>query len=279
AGVTARLDGVERNGLAVRSRDPRDRRGVIVTLTGKGQKLVRDAAQALFARQSFIPSLYSERERKQLLALLRRLLGSIERTGPGVSLPAYETAAAAWLEAFPQANPWLIEFLLILAMLSVRINRRGDELLGPFDLSQTALCILAALRRSGDRHRLSPRALSEAALLSSGGMTAQLDQLEGRGLVERSRDLTDRRGIQVMLTRSGQKLADPALAAYLAGHQRMLTGLSPPDRQALATLLRTLLLATEPDPRPDPSLSSAHLIGPRRRRRTAIIPGPGSALP
>src|ERR1700737_5226354 len=47
AGVTARLDVVERAGLVAPSRDPRARRGVIVTLTKAGQKTVREAAQAL----------------------------------------------------------------------------------------------------------------------------------------------------------------------------------------------------------------------------------------
>src|SRR5438128_11903257 len=78
AGVTARLDVVERAGLVARSRDPRDRRGVIVTLTRPGQKLVRDVAQALYRRQAFVQKVYTERERRQVLNLLRRLLNFLE---------------------------------------------------------------------------------------------------------------------------------------------------------------------------------------------------------
>jgi DNA-binding MarR family transcriptional regulator len=245
AGVTARLDVVERAGMAARSRDPRDRRGVIVTLTRTGQKIVRDAAQALYRRQSFVLKVFTERERRQILNLLKRLLNSLERAGSGTTLPTYEAAIAPWLREFPQANPWLIEFLLVTAMLSGRIDRETDRLLHDYNLSQTAFFVLAALRRSGDAQRLSPRDLSQAALLSSAGMTAQLDQLEERGLVRRSPHPEDRRAIYVTLTRPGQKLVDKAMEVYNAGHKRMLSGLPSGERRALDVLLRKLLIALE----------------------------------
>lgn len=245
AGVTARLDVVERAGLAVRSRDPRDRRGVIVTLTKAGQKLVRDAAQALYRRQSFVLKVYTERERKQLLNLLKRLLSSLEGAGSGTMLPTYESATAPWVPEFPQANPWLVEFLLVSAMLTSRINRETDALLHDYNLSQTALFVLAALRRSGDAQRLSPRELSQSVLLSSAGMTAQLDQLEERGLVRRSPHPDDRRAIYVTLTRPGQKLVDKAIETYNAAHKRMVAALSSSERPALDGLLRKLLVSLE----------------------------------
>src|SRR6202165_6157209 len=87
AGVTARLDVVERAGLVARSRDPRDRRGGIGTLHRAGQKVVRDAAQALYRRQAFLLEVYTDREHKQVLHLLKRLLNSLERVGSGATLP------------------------------------------------------------------------------------------------------------------------------------------------------------------------------------------------
>jgi DNA-binding MarR family transcriptional regulator len=245
AGVTARLDVVERTGLAIRSRDPRDRRGVIVTLTKAGQKLVRDAAQALYRRQSFVLKIYTERERKQLLNLLKRLLSSRERTGSATTVPTYESAIAPWVRELPNANPWLVEFLLVSAMLTSHINRETDAVLHEYELSQTALFVLAALRRSGDAQRLLPRELSQAVLLSSAGMTAQLDQLEERGLVRRSPHPEDRRAIYVTLTRPGQKLVDKAMETYNAAHKRMVAALSSSERQTLDGLLRKLLVSLE----------------------------------
>jgi DNA-binding MarR family transcriptional regulator len=76
-------------------------------------------------------------------------------------------------------------------------------------------------------------------------MTAQLDQLEERGLVRRSPHPEDRRAIYVTLTRPGQKLVDKAIETYNAGHKRMLAGLAPSERQALDVLLRKLLIVLE----------------------------------
>jgi DNA-binding MarR family transcriptional regulator len=245
AGVTARLDVVERAGLVARSRDPRDRRGVIVTLTKTGLKLVRDAAQALYRRQAFVQKVYTERERRQVLNLLKRLLDSLERISSSTTLPDYQAAIGPWVREFPSLDPWLVEFLLVIAMLTARINRETDRLLHDLDVSSTAMIVLAALRRSGEPQRLSPAELSKAALLSSAGMTAQLDQLEERGLVRRSPHPEDRRSIYVTLTRPGQRLVDKAIETYNAGHKRMLSALSSSDRQALDILLRKLLIAIE----------------------------------
>jgi DNA-binding MarR family transcriptional regulator len=245
AGVTARLDVVERAGLVARSRDPRDRRGVIVTLTRAGQKTVREAAQALYRRQAFVLAVYTDRERKQVLNLMKRLLNSLERIGSGTSIPDYKAAIEPWVREFPALDPWLVEFLLVMAMLTGRINRETDLLLHDLNVSRTAMITLAALRRSGDAQRLSPSELSQAVLLSSAGMTAQLDQLEERGLVRRSAHPKDRRALYVTLTRPGRQLVDKAIEAYNAGHKRMLTALSSSDRQALDALLRKLLISLE----------------------------------
>jgi len=214
-------------------------------LTKTGQKLVRDVAQALYRRQAFVQKVYPERERRQVLNLLKRLLNSLERLGSGTTLPDYQAAIGPWVREFPALDPWLVEFLLVIAMLTGRINRETDRLLHDLNVSRTAMIILAALRRSGDPERLSPSELSQAAMLSSAGMTAQLDQLEERGLVRRSPHPEDRRALYVTLTRPGQKLVDKAIETYNAGHKRMLSGLASSERQALDVLLRKLLIALE----------------------------------
>jgi DNA-binding MarR family transcriptional regulator len=268
AGVTARLDAVERDGLAVRSRDPRDRRGVIVTLTKKGEKMVRDAAAALHRRQSFVLTLYSERERKQLLLFLKRLLAGNGNSQRGMSADGFESVAAPWLREFPRADPWLIEILLVVPMLTIRINSESEELLARSELSQTAMFILAALRGSPTRQSLAPRALAHAALLSSAGLTAQLDQLERRALIQRSPDPSDRRAIHVTLTRSGQKVVDQAIGAYLPAHERMLAPLSAGERQALARLLQRLLVSLETS---EPGTDRSDLTQKRRRAPAARL--------
>jgi DNA-binding MarR family transcriptional regulator len=104
---------------------------------------------------------------------------------------------------------------------------------------------LATLRRSGRPYRLTPTALSQALMLSSGGMTARLDRLERLGTIRRLPDPADRRGTLVELTEAGADLIDRALTDALAVERRLLRGLDAPERDELTRALRRLLLALE----------------------------------
>jgi DNA-binding MarR family transcriptional regulator len=54
-------------------------------------------------------------------------------------------------------------------------------------------------------------------MLSSAAMTNRLDRLEQRGLVERSQDPNDRRGVRITPTKEGLELVDRAGEAPVAG--------------------------------------------------------------
>jgi DNA-binding MarR family transcriptional regulator len=74
AGVTSRLDRLERRGLVARHPDPDDRRGVIVELSGRGMELVDAAVAATGARDRDLLDALSATEARQLEALLRKVL-------------------------------------------------------------------------------------------------------------------------------------------------------------------------------------------------------------
>jgi DNA-binding MarR family transcriptional regulator len=76
--------------------------------------------------------------------------------------------------------------------------------LGEFD-------VLASLRSSPSPYRLPPTELQRATLITSGGLTKLLYQLEARGLVERSVHEADRRRKLVHLTRKGERLVEATM--------------------------------------------------------------------
>jgi DNA-binding MarR family transcriptional regulator len=78
AGVTSRLDRLERRGLVARHPDPDDRRGVIVELSGRGMELVDAAVAATGARDRDLLDALSATEARQLEALLRKVLRVLE---------------------------------------------------------------------------------------------------------------------------------------------------------------------------------------------------------
>jgi DNA-binding MarR family transcriptional regulator len=116
-----------------------------------------------------------------------------------------------------------------------------------FGISRGDFDVLATLRRAGAPFCLSPKELTRSLMLTSGGMTGRLDRLEKRGLVARSPDPADRRGLTITLTDGGRDLVDQAVGAGLDAQRRVLEHLPEGDRSTLGGLLRALLAAAEPD--------------------------------
>ncbi|QDQ11603.1 MarR family winged helix-turn-helix transcriptional regulator [Streptomyces spectabilis] len=108
--------------------------------------------------------------------------------------------------------------------------------------------VIATLRRHGEPYTLSPRQLSATLMLTTGGMTGRLDKLERAGLLRRSPDPNDRRGLQVTLTDAGRELVDRAVAAGLEAQRAALgaSGLDEKETAQLADLLRKLLAGAAP---------------------------------
>jgi DNA-binding MarR family transcriptional regulator len=101
--------------------------------------------------------------------------------------------------------------------------------------------VLATLRRAGEPCQLSPGALAASMMLSTGGTTARLDRLEKAGLVQRSPDPQDRRGVLVRLTPRGRQVVDAAVGAGLERQQRLLAHLPAARQKQLGDLLRDVL--------------------------------------
>ena len=78
AGVTSRIDRLERRGLVRRLPDPDDRRGVIVELTDQGLEIVDAAVAALAISDRDLIERLGPEEVAQFEALLRKFLGGLE---------------------------------------------------------------------------------------------------------------------------------------------------------------------------------------------------------
>ena len=81
--MTNRLDRMEEAGLLRRLPDPADRRAVLVELTPEGKRLYEDAIGVQARKEELIASALSVAEKKQLNALLRRLMIEFERLEGG----------------------------------------------------------------------------------------------------------------------------------------------------------------------------------------------------
>ncbi|MEO3781076.1 MarR family transcriptional regulator [Micromonospora sp. B11E3] len=79
-GMTGRLDRLERAGLVRRGPDPADRRGLRVSLTEEGRRVVEESVEAGLAVQRRILDVLPPEDRTRLADLLRTLLAAASRS-------------------------------------------------------------------------------------------------------------------------------------------------------------------------------------------------------
>lgn len=98
--------------------------------------------------------------------------------------------------------------------------------------------ILLTLARGSAK---TPAALSKLVGVHPTRMTRVLDKLESSGLVERARNDTDRRLVDISLTREGRAVAARNVAVAPGAWSERLSHFSKSDFDALTTLLSRLL--------------------------------------
>src|SRR4051812_38590228 len=126
----------------------------------------------------------------------------------GTPADAIDRMIDGWRDALPGLDPSGLELVGRVIVLAQHLERSVGAALKPHKLTLGQFDILATLRRHGPGGGLTPKQLLGSVMLSSGGMTGRLDQLERAGLVSRRPDPDDRRGVVVELTAKGRKLID-----------------------------------------------------------------------
>lgn len=152
------------------------------------------------------------------------------------------TAIAQWRKERPDLDPSPMAVLGRLAEAALLIARdRLEPLFAAFGLGAGEFDVLATLRRSGAPYALTPTALYEATMISSGGMTNRIDRLETAGLAKRRSHPTDRRGALVALTDNGLALIDAAVGAHVDNERAILASLTTREQAELDRLLTKLI--------------------------------------
>ncbi|HLL34411.1 MAG TPA: MarR family transcriptional regulator [Streptomyces sp.] len=157
---------------------------------------------------------------------------------------AVDAIIEQWAAVRPDLDTRAMEVFGRIYRLSRAMGDRTEKAYARFGISRGEFDVLATLRRAGEPYTLSPRQLSATLMLTTGGMTGRLDKLERAGLLRRSPDPHDRRGLQVTLTDEGLALIEEAVGAGVATQTEALSVLTEEQARQLADLLRLLLAAT-----------------------------------
>ena len=149
-----------------------------------------------------------------------------DRAGDGAS-----TAMAAPAFAGPatgEPGPFEPKLLYLVKQLEQAIRSHLDDLLRPARLT--------VLERHPD---LSTAQLARGSFVAAQSMADMITTLEGRGLIERHRDRSDRRRLVVALTAEGRELLDSYRKQVDTLERQMLTGLTRPQISSLRRGLHT----------------------------------------
>lgn len=163
---------------------------------------------------------------------------------------AVDHSIAQWAAEWPELDVSAMQVLARIHRIFLRYNAQITRVFEAQGINPAAFAVLAALYRSGPPYRLKVTELADQTLVSTGGMTQRLDRLEALGLIERERDVADRRAVFARLTEAGRERARVAALAHFSNENRMLSGLDPQQRADLAEALRLLersLVAAEDD--------------------------------
>jgi DNA-binding MarR family transcriptional regulator len=158
----------------------------------------------------------------------------------------------AWRRERPDLDVGPLHVLSRVSRLARHLDLARGAAFAQHGLEGWEFDVLSALRRAGAPYELSPGQLVAQTLVTSGTMTNRVDRLERRGLVGRSPDPNDRRGVIVSLTPTGRQVVDSAMADLLGREHAILGGLGEGDQTGLADSLRRLLAPFETTPRRGP---------------------------
>lgn len=152
---------------------------------------------------------------------------------------------AQWQRERPDLDVSPMGIVGRIGRLAKHLERAMQETFSDFGLTLGDFDVLATLRRSGQPYQLSPTELFHTLMVSSGTMTHRIDRLEQAELIQRNPDPSDRRGMLIALTAQGLNVIEKAVEAHVVNEHRVLSVLEGAEREALAQLLRKLLVSFE----------------------------------
>ena len=126
---------------------------------------------------------------------------------------------------------------LILGRAAKAVERVDRASIAGTSLNASDFGILEALLHKGP---LPINTIGRKVLLTSGSMTAAVNRLAEKGLVERIKDSADGRSFYLHLTDSGRKLIKNAYDRHARNLEKIAAVLNPKERNELVRLLKMI---------------------------------------
>jgi MarR family transcriptional regulator, organic hydroperoxide resistance regulator len=131
------------------------------------------------------------------------------------------------------------QVFLDLLRLNSSLVRAIEQILGPYDLSNSQYNVLRILRGAGSTG-LACGEVGGRMVTHDPDITRLLDRLEARSLIARARQLEDRRVVKTSITPEGLRMLEELDAPICALHQRQFSGIPQDQLAEMAKMLATL---------------------------------------
>ncbi len=148
--------------------------------------------------------------------------------------------AAEWKRERPDLDASPLEIFGRITRINAYLGKYVNDFLTGHNLSLGLFDVLTALRRSGKPYRQKPTDLADMTMLTSGGMTGRIDQLEELGYIRRVNDDNDRRVMFAELTPEGLQLVDTLIEVHFQREAKLLEAIGEKDQRELFRILRAL---------------------------------------
>jgi DNA-binding MarR family transcriptional regulator len=206
------IDALEARGFVTRVRNPDDRRAYALEPTAAGRAALREILPRMQVAEAELSGPLSPAEGDRLRVLLRGLI-----------------------EPVPEALAQRLGFLISAA--HHRFHERADAELEPLGIQIRHFGALNALAGGVP----SQRELADRLDVSGPVVVEMVDALEARGLVERRRDVADRRSNALIVTAAGQQALATATERLSAANEELTAPIGEEGDRELRSLLKKLL--------------------------------------
>ena len=146
-----------------------------------------------------------------------------------------------WSREIPELDPLVEGIITRMQMIVRHLHQQRQATIEARGLEEHEYSTLHMLGGCGPEHRATPGEIAAWLRMSPAAITGRIDTLERRGLVRRLPSATDRRKVVVELTEEGRRIWRAAGGEQGSEEARILSALSPADREQLSGLLRQLM--------------------------------------
>lgn len=137
----------------------------------------------------------------------------------------------------PKKEALALETFIKLIRSSNTVAAEVNNYLSKNKLTMSQFGVLEALYHVGPMYQ---RDLAEKILKTTGNITTVIDNLEKRNLVERQREMKDRRYFKVVLTASGKRLTKKIFPDYATQIEKSISKLTMAEQTELGRLCKKL---------------------------------------